>query len=486
MTQTFSLVLSALLALVSSSAIADPTPPSPNAIDSVLFPKKSAWTKTDAALVMLNGKILYERYGNGYGPETKHLSWSMAKTVGGILAGIAIDRGYLKVEDPVRKWIPEFKGTATVLDVLQMSSGADFQEEYFGIPVRADVVRMLYLEGPKVGMADYVADRPLRAKDGEPGKHFYYSSGDANLVTEILRRAMPKKVYESFPWDALFNPLGIPNAVFERDAHGTFAASSYVYMTAREFAKLGELVAGKGVYRGKRIIPESYFKLMTEVAPGVNVAAVDGTDYTVAYSAMARTNLPIPGRGCGSEYADLPLDSIYLFGHQGQVVTGSPSTKLVMVRLATDRGASTVRGKFFTATRAFLNSQGRSVDTAMPTNHDKCITALGQAKRFLEARRKVPLAEYKKTPALIRQLGAKEFCSCIFVANRTDAECRSDLKMTLPILPSLAIDVSKSRIVAAMSGSESVAVYEGPRFGCRLVTSVSLDTVEAERSAHSN
>ncbi len=475
-----SIVALLVLATVLSVAIAADVPevPPANPLDAKLFPKHSLWLETDAALVMRDGKILYERYGNGYGPDAKHLSWSMAKTVAGILTGIAIDRGYLKLDDAVRKWFPDFTGTATVRDVLQMSSGIDFQEEYFGIPVHADVVRMLYLEGPKLGFADYVVNRPLRKQDGEPGKHFYYSSGDANLVMEILLRAMPKATYDAFPWDAFFIPLGIPNAVFERDAHGTFVGASYVYMTAREYAKIGELLVGKGVYRGKRIIPADYFKLMTEVAPGVEVAAVDGTEYTTAYSAMARTNLPIPGRGCGSEFADLPLDSIFLNGHQGQVVVGSPSTKLVLVRLATDRGASPIRGKFFTAARNFLKTIGRGVEASLPTDHRKCIDDLGQAKRFLKARRHVPLSEYKRTPALIRQLGAKEFCSCIFVAGRTEAQCRADQKMTLPILPNFRTDRTSKRIFATAMGEESVARYEGDRFGCRLMTSVTLESIE--------
>lgn len=459
---------SALLA--SFSAFAAPE----NPIDALLFPKKSYWLETDAALVMQDGKVLYERYANGYGPEMKHLSWSMAKTVGGILAGIAADRGYLKLEDPVRKWIPEFKGSATVLDVLQMSSGVDFQEEYFAMPVRADVVRMLYLEGPGTGMADYVAGRPLRGTEGEPGKHFYYSSGDANLVSEILRRAMPKETYDRFPWDALFGPLGIPGAVFERDARGMFAASSYLYMTAREYAKLGELIVGKGIYRGKRIIPAAYFKRMGEVAPGVSVAAVAGTEYTTAYSAMARTNLPIPGRGCGSEFPDLPLDSIFLFGHQGQAVVGSSSTKLVYVRLASDRGASSIRGKFFAAARSFLASIGRPIEAALPADHRKCITAAGQAKRFLEGRRKTPLAEYKKAPFLVRQLGAKEFCSCFFVNGRTEEQCRGDMRHQLPLLPAFRVDSVAKRILAGKEGEESVAAYEGARFGCRLLTAMSV------------
>ena len=86
--------------------------------------------------------------------------------------------------------------------------GLDFQEECLGISVRVDVVRMLYLDEPRVGNAAYAAARPLRTGNHEPSRHFYYSSGDTNLLMEILRLSMPKAKYDSFPWDVLLRQLG--------------------------------------------------------------------------------------------------------------------------------------------------------------------------------------------------------------------------------------------------------------------------------------
>ena len=446
-----------------SSSYADHAP----TIDEVLFPSSHLSITTDAAIVKKDGKVLYERYANGYSAESKHVSWSVAKSILGIMTGIAVERGYLKYTDPVRKWFPAFTGTATVLDLIQMSSGIDFQEEYLGLPVRADVVRMLYLDGPKQGFADYVVSRPLRGKDAEPGKHFYYSSGDTAVLSEILRLSMPKRVYDTFPWDAIFNPLGIRGAVFERDRKGAFIGSSYMYLRIKDYLKLGELVMNRGVFRGKRIIPKSYFKLMTEVAPGVNVAAVDGATYTTAYSAQARTNLPIPGRGCGSEFPDLPLDTVILFGHQGMVIAGSPSQKLVVLRVSVDRGSMNIRGNYFTAVRQFLKGRGKDIDASLPTDTRKCITPWEVAMRTVQAQRRVALKEYKRTPTVLRQVITKEFCSCIFVLGRTEEQCVADQRNTFPIVPKFTID-RKAKTVSAGEDFVSLARYKGGRDGCRL------------------
>jgi len=442
-----------------------------SSIDELLFPKYSAVIKTDAAIVMKDGKIVYERYGNGYTAASKHLSWSLAKTVTGILVGVAVDQGYLNYTDSVRKWFPQFKGTATVLDVLQMSSGIGFQEEYFGHSVDSEVVRMLYLEGPKKGFADFVTSLPLRSKDGEPGKHFYYSSGDTNVLMEILRLSMPKEKYDSFPWDALFKPLGIEGAVLERDIRGMFIGSSYLYMKPHDYLRLGELVMNRGVFGGKRIIPEAHFKLMSEVAPGVNVAAAGGTTFRTAYSAMARTNLPIPGRNCGSEFPDLPLDTVILFGHQGMVVAASPSQKLIVLRLSVDRGSPTIRPRYFGAVRKFLQGRGIGIESSLPTDNRECISTMGEARRWIDAQKLPAIEEYKKTPVLLRQLATKEMCSCLFVMGRTEEQCHSGLRMTFPYVVDLAIDVV-GKTVSAGTEFLSQARYEGDRYGCRLVTSL--------------
>ena len=96
---------------------------------------KSPGVNTDILIVKKNEKIIYQKYQQGYSESTPHLSWSMAKTITGILIAKASLEYKFSLNDQVSKFIPDFKGTAKIIDVIQMSSNIDFTEQYFGLPV---------------------------------------------------------------------------------------------------------------------------------------------------------------------------------------------------------------------------------------------------------------------------------------------------------------------------------------------------------------
>lgn len=428
---------------------------------------------TDALLVMRDGKILSESYGRGYDADTKHLSWSMAKTVAGILVAQEIDRGTMSLTSPIRTYVPEVQSPARVVDVLQMSSGIAFNEEYSGVPVTSDATRMLYMEGPRTGFLPFLAKLPQRT-DAKPGEHFYYSSGDSNLLMAALRNVAPtQEAYDAIPFDRFFTPLGISNATFEQDSKGIFVGSSYVYLKARDFAKIGSLLAARGKLGGATIIPDWYFDQMTRVAPGVSAKALAGTSQTRAYSSQVTTNLPIPARGLPSEYEDLPTDALLMIGHQGQLVVASPSQKLVIVRLAMDKGSSFDRRQFFGKVARLVEAKSGPLLTARkenPAQYDGAPPALAPD---VEAE-KAKIADYLKVPHLIRALAAKEYCSCVKVVGRSERDCKDDLRVSLPVLPTLRLkdDGSVTAVLGTgLFGKKAVAVYRGPELGCTLTES---------------
>lgn len=425
---------------------------------------------TDALLVMRDAKVLSESYGRGYDASTKHLSWSMAKTIAGILVAQEIDRGAMSLSSPVRSYLPEVQSTARIVDVLQMSSGIDFDEEYSGVPVTSDATRMLYMEGPKAGFLPFLAKLPPRT-EAKPGEYFYYSSGDTNLLMAALRKVAPsQQAYDAAPFERFFRPLGISNATFEQDSKGIFVGSSYVYLTARDFGKIGTLLVERGKREGKTIIPDWYVDLMSRVAPGVSAKALPGTSHTRAYSSQVTTNLPIPARGLPSEYADLPTDALLMIGHQGQLVVASPSQKLVIVRLAMDKGSSFDRKAFFAKVARLVEAKSGPLLTARKENPAEYEGAPPPAAPDVEGE-KAKIADYLKVPHLIRALAAKEYCSCIQVVGRTESECKDDLRVSLPVLPSLRVhdDGSVTAVLGTgLFGKKSVAVYRGPELGCTL------------------
>jgi CubicO group peptidase (beta-lactamase class C family) len=221
---------------------------------------------------------------------------------------------------PVAAWgRPDDPRRRITLDhLLRMSSGLAFNEDVSD-PLH-DVTYMLTQVGD---MAAYAIDKPLQ---NEPGRDWHYSSGTTNIISGILRRTVGDASYHGFPRRALFEPLGMRSAVIEPDASGTFVGSSFMYATARDWAKFGQLYLQDGVWDGKRLLPDGWVKYTTTPAPTVSDAS---------YGAHFWLNIPPEYRSAGG--SPLPADAFHAVGHEGQFLTIIPSQRLVIVRLGLAR-----------------------------------------------------------------------------------------------------------------------------------------------------
>lgn len=461
--------------------------PAEDKLDYELFSPDYPERNTDGMLIMVDGNTIYEKYGRDYHIDTKHISWSTAKGIAGILMGIAADQGYFRLTDPVNRYIPEFNGDATILDVLRMSSNIEYFEEYDGVPIKSNVVGMLYLFGPSMGFAPYTLSLPFRTQT-RAGNHFYYSSGDTNLLMEILRRVLGEEKYKSYPWDAFFNRIGMESVTFEQDASGTFVGSSYVYATLRQFGNYISLLANNGFYKNDRVIPESYMKLLNTVSPGARNNQLPGEGNT-NYSVQLHTNQKVQGtNGLLSYYSELPEDALYIYGHQGQMFYAIPSLKTVIVHIANEYGSGISTGKLLRPTWDFIKEKGYptwdyrkaeleakelNATEYQETIHHSSIHRDDPAKRLSSLGSIITkigdYLEYRRVPKLIRTLAAKEFCSCLFVVKRTKYQCRQDIKTSLPIRPIFNVNWKKRTVrTNFIIGSSSEAEYVNDRFGCRL------------------
>jgi CubicO group peptidase (beta-lactamase class C family) len=192
--------------------------------------------RTNAFVLVKDGKLVFERYARGTTAETSLLTWSVSKSFVNTLIGIAVGEGRFKVDEPAGKYYAALgpdKQNVRITDLLRMSSGIDWNETYEASPVFSSVMAMLYTRGQD-DMPRFAAGHGLAHA---PGTHWSYSSGDTNVLLAALRATMTDAEYASYPWKALFEPLGMKSARFERDGAGNFVGSSYLYASARDLAK---------------------------------------------------------------------------------------------------------------------------------------------------------------------------------------------------------------------------------------------------------
>jgi CubicO group peptidase (beta-lactamase class C family) len=301
--------------------------------------------KTEGFVLYHDNKIVHEKYMVG-DISKKYLLWSMSKTVTAFIFGVAEDRGLLNREHYVSQYVPQilkgrkneqldFARKLKLKHLLNMTTGFDWNEKYEDDPFNSHVVRMLYFEK---NMAKYVWERPFRH---EPGKYFYYSSGDTNLISYILKQVMPIEQYNVFPWTSFFEPMQI-DAIFEQDAAGVFSGASYVYMAPKDLIKLGLLVLHEGQWEGKQVISKNYMQFAKSMHEGFYEYCEDGKK---TYGAQLWLNHPCP-KSIHKNLKDGPDDLIMFLGHEGQSIFVFPTQGIVALRLATDKINGFDRNKY--------------------------------------------------------------------------------------------------------------------------------------------
>lgn len=300
------------------------------AIDKAFAEKDLAHpVRTKAVVVIYRGRIIAERYARGISANTPLPGWSMAKSVTNALVGILVKEGRLSLDRPVQ--VPEWSGASdprkkiTLDQLLRMSSGLEFDER--AGPFVSDVNRMLLRSR---NASAYALAKQLRYA---PGSRWQYSSGTTNIISRIIRNSFEGRTadYHAFPRKALFYKIGMTSAVMEVDASGTFVASSFMYATARDWASFGLLYLQDGIWDGERILPQGwvdYTRRPSSTAPAGKFGAHFWTNGTPEMDDRLRP------------FRNLPADTYYASGYEGQKIVIVPSRDLVVVRLGMTRQGS--------------------------------------------------------------------------------------------------------------------------------------------------
>ena len=276
-------------------------------------PGEDPHVKTLGVAVVYDDHLIAERYLDGYDLTTKFHGWSMTKSVTGALIGCLVDDGKLNVSDPVGfgEWAGDERSHITVENLLHMKSGLKWVENYFTIS-EATVMLMQSHD-----MLSFIMQQELAH---EPGTYWSYSSGDANLLSGVIRRTLNSDTeYHSYPYTKLLHRIGMHHTVIETDASGLFVASSYSYGSTRDWARFGLLFLNKGIFAGDTVLTPGWVDYMRTEAPA------SGGSYAATFWLQEPSPL--------NELRDVPDDIYFADGFLGQRIYIIPSEKLVVVRM---------------------------------------------------------------------------------------------------------------------------------------------------------
>ena len=283
--------------------------------------------ETRAVVVLQNGRIVAERFAPPYHQNTRFISWSMAKTVTGVMIGMLVADGRLRLDEgvPIPAWqrSGDPRGEITLRQLLQMRSGLKHEEEA-DPPYAADTVRMLVLDG-RDNMAAYAEAQPLEA---EPGAKWEYSSSTTVILADLAARTLTAstdpaeraRAVGDYLRTRLFEPLGMKSMVPEYDRAGTLIGGSLIHGTARDWARFGEFLRNDGAVKGAQLVPSAWIDFMTTPNPR-----------NIGYGAQTWLNRAPPGEAV--MWPGLGGDVFSMNGHLGQFVVVSRSNGVTVVRL---------------------------------------------------------------------------------------------------------------------------------------------------------
>ncbi len=210
-------------------------------------------TDTSALLVIHKGKVRFENYMLTGGRDVNWFSMSVAKSFVATSIGIAVDDGLIDIQKTMTDYVPSLKGSAydnvRIKDVLQMSSGAAWNEDYSN--PESDVLRLGKIMASGGSMDEFIASMK---REKEPGTVNRYNSADTQALGMLLVNATGKTITE-YMQEKIWTPLGMESdAYWMKDDHGMEMAFAGMNATARDYAKLGELYRLKGKWQGKQIV----------------------------------------------------------------------------------------------------------------------------------------------------------------------------------------------------------------------------------------
>ncbi|MEM1200791.1 MAG: serine hydrolase [Pseudomonadota bacterium] len=225
-------------------------------------------TDTDAFVVLQGGAVVFERYTNGMTPYTPHILMSVSKSMLGLLAGILAEKGTLEIDRLASDYVPELAGTAyegaTVRHLLDMRVGVAFDEDYETTSGPIIEYRKSTNWNP-LGPGEEATDlrsflRSLSARDGEHEGRFHYVSPNTDLLGWIIERASGQR-YADLMSTLLWQPMGAERSGYITvDRLGAPRAAGGMCVTARDLARVGQLLVQNGQRGSTQVVPAGWIE----------------------------------------------------------------------------------------------------------------------------------------------------------------------------------------------------------------------------------
>jgi CubicO group peptidase (beta-lactamase class C family) len=243
-----------------------------------------AETDTTGLLILKNDAVVFEEWWRGNDETSRTVSWSVGKSFISALVGIAVGEGRIEsIEEPITNYVPELEGSAydgvRIKDILQMSSGARWNEDYSD--PSSDINRMGRILAIGGSMDAFV---PTLEREFEPGTFNRYNSADTQALGMLLVRATGKSVSD-YLGQKIWRPLGMESdAYWLTDDEGMELAFGTLNAVMRDYARFGLLYLHGGRWKGKQIVPSGWVgDSLRADAPHLKPGANEHSDFPLGY-----------------------------------------------------------------------------------------------------------------------------------------------------------------------------------------------------------
>jgi CubicO group peptidase (beta-lactamase class C family) len=317
-----------------------------------------ASTDTTGLIVVKDDKIVFEQYFRGDDAHTRTIAWSVSKAFVSALVGIAVSEGRIRsINDPITQYVPELAGSGydgvRIKDVLQMSSGARWNEDYSN--PHSDVVRFGHAVALGQSLNAFAKTLP---REHAPGTYLRYNSMDTQVLSMVLRSATGMSLADYLS-TRLWQPLGMQDdAYFLTDRAGVEFAAGGLNATLRDYARLGLLYAHHGNWNGVQIVPSEWVR--ASITP----------DAPQLMPGRRASSTEIWGYGYHWWIPDLQGDYVAV-GIFNQFVYVNPQERLVIVKSSANHAYGTGRGYDETRDRESTHiALFKAIDRALSSGHN--------------------------------------------------------------------------------------------------------------------